>query len=448
MILVLSVILIVFSGVTIAYVNYALKSDMDQRLESEGGEIILSIDYRNGKFKIVNDFEWKEPHHISDYNPVYIIVIDTAKIVHLKSKNYMEQISPVRFLNFDDGTVMKKTIVLQDIKIRFITQPIYIDRSHKGWIITGTTYKQLETFESVLISIYSIIFPLALIFAFLGSFYVAKKSLQPIQDISETIRNINYQTLEKSLPQLNSKDEVAHLSATINELLDRLRISFRTIRQFTANASHELKLPMTIIKAELEQVQDAITKKTDIPNLERTFFEFKRLSKLVDDLSILAKVDSKQIVLHKKLVWIHDLIYKEIERFRAITKTKNISLKTNELPSISIMADEYWFELMISNLLDNAIKFSPENSVIEMGLNETEPDKIILFIQDQGPGINEMDLKNITKRFFRSEASGEIAGSGLGLSIVKWVVESLGGTIEFQNCDPTGLRVTIILTTG
>lgn len=443
--LVVATILIVYSIESILLIRNKLGEDIDYRLESEAHEIVQTFGLQNGQVKIIHEFEWEEPHHISEEDAIYIVYVDENRKEIIRSKNYEGKASPVSSLSFDSLKTTFKTNLINNIKIRFAAKPFRLEEKHRGWLITGMTFDGLKHVQSVILGVYAYIFPIAMLIAFLGSSVVARKALEPVLDISETVRNIHARNLNQELTVLDSKDEIAHLAETINNLLKRLRISFQTIRQFTANASHELKIPLSIVQAELEQLQkvDQDTLKND--SLERTKLELNRMAKLIDDLSTLAKADTNQIMIHKQSVWLNDIIHDEIERYRRNANEKHIALIAEQLPSVSVHADPHWMQVLASNLLDNAIKFSPNDSTIVVQIIEKDERFFELSVTDEGPGIHETEIEDITRRFYRSEPANNISGSGLGLSIVEWVAESHGGQIDFRNNVGGGLTVTLTI---
>lgn len=179
--------------------------------------------------------------------------------------------------------------------------------------------------------------------------------------------------------------------------------------------------------------------------MEKTKIELNRIAKLIDDLSTLAKADAKQITLNKETVWLNDIIHDEVERYRKTASKKRIQIIPEDLLSVSVQADGHWLKVLTSNLLDNAIKFSPENSLITIKLLDNDPHYFKMLFIDEGPGIQEQEFENITRRFFRVDPTNNEIGSGLGLSIVEWVTHAHGGQLNFINNLDKGLTVSVTL---
>ncbi len=418
---------------------------MDNRLGSEGFEIIKTLAFVDGRIKIIHRLEWQEPHHVDEENPIYIIVIDLNNNVIEKSLNYRgTRPSPIRYLTFDAEKTTSQTITLLKKELRFTTQPIFLNDIHRGWMITGTTFDHLANLQSDIFSTLLIVGPIGLIMVFLISSLIVRKALTPVLNISEKVRQINTLNLNKTLILLETNDEISHLTETINNLLIRLDSSFKTIRQFTANASHELKSPISIIQLEIEQLQKTQDNKQN-PSFINIQNEIKNMAGLIDDLSTLAKMDTMKITVNKENVWLNDIVYNQIERYRQSARAKKIKIEAEHLPSISILADKHWMENLISNLLDNSIKFSPTDSTISITIDNNDPNKIQLNIQDEGPGIQPNKIENVTQRFYRGDYNKKIMGVGLGLSIVDWVVKAHHGDLELSNNSEKGLTASVIL---
>jgi len=143
-------------------------------------------------------------------------------------------------------------------------------------------------------------------------------------------------------------------------------------------------------------------------------------------------------------VWINDLLYEEIERYKKISSKRNISINIEPPPSIAIEGDLHWLGIVISNILDNAIKFSPKNSTVTVQLNE-QVNHIQFSIIDQGSGIPENQIERVTKRFYRWKPTSAKQGSGLGLAIVDEIVSAHKGEITFSNLPEGGLKVSVEL---
>jgi len=312
------------------------------------------------------------------------------------------------------------------------------------WIIIGKSYQDVYHMLRVVFTVFLFIFPLALLMVYGGSTFLARKSLQPVRAISEKARHITSSKLSQRLPVPPTDDDIAHLATTLNDLLDRLETTMISLRNIAANASHEIKTPVTILHTYLDRWAQSHPKlnNNEILSFRR---ELNRITKIIDNLSQIAKTDSGVAKLQFDTVWMNDLLYEEIERFRPQALTKNIIIRVAPLPSVAIKGDVSWLHLAIGNLIENALKYSPDHAQITLDMDYTEEQKISISITDEGPGVPEKDLPQLTSRYFRSKQSRSRPGTGLGLSIAHWVIQQHNGELHFQNNPSGGLTVQIIL---
>jgi len=169
--------------------------------------------------------------------------------------------------------------------------------------------------------------------------------------------------------------------------------------------------------------------------------EIDRMSKIIDDLGIISRADHPGISLKNDPIWLNDVIYDEIDRFKQKAENKKVLLDCSELPSTTILGDENWIRILLSNLLDNAVRYTGSNTTVKIVLDQKDG-KFLFSVADKGPGVNQEELKYLTKRFFRSPSVKHLSGSGLGLSIAQWVAENHGGTLSFKNSVNGGLVAT------
>jgi len=215
--------------------------------------------------------------------------------------------------------------------------------------------------------------------------------------------------------------------------ITRLKELEKIRQDFVANVSHELRTPLTTIKGYAETLLEGAIK-------EDVAFQFvqvikkhtDRLTKIVEDLLILSKIESKEFQLKMEVISIRDLIDDVIDFVKEPAEKKRISISRNEIPSsMSVEADRNYLEQVLINLLDNAIKYSPEGGMITISAIEKDPGEIQFSIKDNGIGIPKEDLPRIFERFYRVDKgrSQELGGTGLGLSIVKHLVQAHGGKV-------------------
>ncbi len=282
-----------------------------------------------------------------------------------------------------------------------------------------------------------------LLSAIIGYFFVGR-ALLPMLEIINKTKKIEVSNLEERVPVPIAKDEIWQLADTINLLLSRLQESFISQERFIQDASHQLKTPLAIIKGELELFRSENRSEKEMSQFfESMSQEINFLVKLTNDLLILARVDSGSASLVFTDNRIDEIVLTQTSRLSKLASLKKISLQIQfeafEFASeeaLSVFCDPDLLGILFYNLIENAIKYSPENSTIHIkGLNDE--DSIIVIISDEGEGIKDFQIEKIFDRFFRIEGSSKLAqGSGLGLAICKVVADSLGAKLWAEN-NPT-----------
>ncbi|HHB76002.1 MAG TPA: HAMP domain-containing histidine kinase [Desulfobulbus sp.] len=287
-------------------------------------------------------------------------------------------------------------------------------------------------------------FALALV---LMGYFVAGKILQPIADINALAREISEKTLDKRIPLGRNQDELFILSSSLNQMFDRLQFSFKKQKEFIANASHELKTPIAMQRLFLgEAVQ-----RDDLPDnfamrLSRQSEILLRMDRLVKNLLDLSALQLKETVTLMR-VDMTQLISTILSEFEEIIQTSDIHLNLELKDSIFLSGDEEKLRRMFINLIDNAIKYNnKEKGVIQVSLKKNNQD-VEIIIYNTGIGIPATEQKMIFDQFYRVEKSRATAsgGSGLGLTIVKRIVELHHGRIEIESEYGNWVRISILL---
>lgn len=279
-----------------------------------------------------------------------------------------------------------------------------------------------------------------------GGYWLAGRTLKPIKEIIHTAQEISGSDLDRRL-NIQTRDELGELAGTFDQMLDRLQAAFTRQRQFTADASHELRTPLTIMGLETSRALSAGRNLEEIrAALKIIQSENEFMTRLVGELLTLARMDAGQVALRRDPLDLSDLALDIVERYAPIAARKEIILEAGELPELTICGDRPFLGQMIGNLVDNAIKYSPAGSRV---LVETGQDsgQAWVKVSDNGPGISPEHLPHIFDRFYRVDGarshnqpendapagSEPVTGSGLGLSIVQWIVDVHGGRIKAES---------------
>jgi len=310
-----------------------------------------------------------------------------------------------------------------------------ITATKKLQIFVAYPLSELSDVLENVFSIFLILIPVALVISVGGGWLLAYTSLRPVDLITRTAREISAQNLNQKIPERGVDDEIGRLTATFNEMLSRLRHSFDQIKQFSIDASHELRTPLTIMRGEVEL---ALRRQKDVEEYRRVLVsnleEIVRLSGIVENLLMLAKGDLDQQQLSLEQVNLKELLHELYEDSEVIALKKQINVKLLKNDDVSIMGDKIRLRQLLLNLIDNAIKFTPERGVVSLSC-ERQNGFAKVEVQDTGIGIPSEEQGKIFDRFYRVDKarSHEVGGSGLGLSIAKWIAELHKGRIEVKS---------------
>ncbi len=294
-----------------------------------------------------------------------------------------------------------------------------------------------------------ILIPLILLLTALGGYYITKRAFRPVNNIVRTANDITAQKDISRRIEINpdaKEDELQHLSVTLNRMLDKIENLIMQEKQFTSDASHELRTPISVILAQGEYLLD-IAKDEKEKELAQTIVDkSKQISKLVSSLLLLSRIDQHRQKFNKEKVDLGVLVDIAVESTKDLAAQKKILLSSDIPEGTIVNADESLLLSAITNLISNGIKYGNESgcvSVSASGLGE----RIEIIVEDDGVGISEEHIDKIWTRFYRVDdvRNDEYGSSGLGLSMVKSIIELHGGTITVKSAFGQGTRFKIIL---
>jgi heavy metal sensor kinase len=275
-------------------------------------------------------------------------------------------------------------------------------------------------------------FPLALSLATIGGYWMSRRALAPVDDIARVAKSITADDLGRRLTVPASRDELARLAETFNEMIGRLESSFRGITRFTADAAHELRTPLAVMRTTAEvALREGAGSTNEREALEHVVAELERTTQLVENLLLIAKADSGAAQLRREQIDLVAAVDEACAQARLLARVKGVALAT-ELPerSIWVTGDGHALRRLFLILLDNAVKYTPAGGRCEVRLVENGTE-VIATVADTGIGISASDLPHVFERFYRVDRarSREQGGAGLGLAIGRWIAEAHGGGI-------------------
>ena len=352
-----------------------------------------------------------------------------VQTIHFKGKDELADIEELRLLSYP-------------VKYNFRTYIIKI----------GVPLSGLDSILDKILLIYFIAVPLTLLLSAFAGWALSKKVYQPVTQIIGKAESITADHLSLRLPVNKNDDELARLSETLNKMIARLERSFQSLKQFTSDASHELRTPLTILRGQTETSLEKERSADEYElSLRDNLDEILRLQMIVDKLLILNQIESDGIRLDKSLININELVIDVTSKINYLAAKRdikiNLKISDSDINEISIFGDYGSLFNVTFNILENAIKYSENNSEINCTVY-TVDNNVAISIEDSGIGIKSEDLENIFDRFYRADSSRTRDGAislGLGLSISNGIVEGHKGKILVESTPGKGSIFRIIL---
>jgi heavy metal sensor kinase len=298
-------------------------------------------------------------------------------------------------------------------------------------------HETLEAFRRYLL----MLAPLLLLAAAGGGYWLSRRALAPVDQLTRAARQITGTSLGSRLEHSHTGDELQRLADTLNEMLDRIEVAFRRVTEFTADASHELRTPVALIRTEAElALRRSRNSEEYRAALEHILGEAERTTRLLEQLLALARTDAGREFLEARDLNLGDLMEQSAQAWSGVANAKELRFVRDLSPAaVTVKGDEAALRRVIDILMDNAVKYSHERGVIRLGLH-AESDAAVITVQDDGIGIAADEQEKIFERFYRVDKarSRQMGGAGLGLSIAQWIVQKHGGMIAVRSEAGTG----------
>jgi heavy metal sensor kinase len=337
------------------------------------------------------------------------------------------------------------------LRLRYVVLPVAGAGPELGAVLAAapTAAARLELQE--LLGTFALTLPFGLLVAYLVGSWIAGRALAPVAEIITEVREItDGRSLHRRLPMPLERDELGRLTQTLNEMMARLERSFAALRRFTADASHELKTPLTVLRGGVERAVTTPGLPNDtLETLEEVLQEVTRMTELVDTLLTLARADEGRAPLHRETVDLREIVEEARETGELLAEPAGLTLDLETPPGPVVVAvDRSRIRQLLLNLVTNAVKYTPPGGRVRVRL-EADGGRVALVVADTGIGIAPGDLPHVFDRFWRADTArtrtGDRAGVGLGLAICKWIAEAHGGSIEVQSRPGRGTAFTVRL---
>ncbi len=389
------------------------------------------------------------------YRDTVFVVFDSERKIVASSDNQLLQGDSPGALGDALQRVEKVASHFRDVRLRDHVERSYVRQFAIGeetyaLLVLQSLHRQQEFLES-LTTAFALAIPLAILLASGGGYFLARQSLSPVVEMSTQAGRIGADNLHERLAVKNARDELGHLAASFNRLLDRLDQSFEHQRRFMADASHELRTPVAILcgEADVALSQSGRSPEEYRASLDVLRVEAGRLKHIVEDLFTLTRADAGQHPLTLSDFYLDELVTECCRSMRTLAAAKQITLSCNAKEEMPIRADEALLRHMIVNLLDNAIKYTPPEGRVSVAC-AVQDAQYVITVSDTGHGIPPELQPRIFERFFRadkarSRSESDGGGAGLGLSISQWIVQAHNGQVELTQSDKDGSTFTVQL---
>ncbi|MEL7832845.1 sensor histidine kinase [Fodinibius sp. Rm-B-1B1-1] len=321
----------------------------------------------------------------------------------------------------------------QDLPARTLFYPIHDSGgTFCGWLeVTGfewTLHEELNRFRRYLL----VLIAISVAFSILGGYWLSRRALTPVASINEAAKSITATDLDKRIPvNYQVKDELTDLAETFNMMLNRLQKGFEREKRFTSDAAHELMTPLSSMRSNAEiMLRKPRSKEEYQETIERMLKEVQKMSEMVHLLLQLSRVESVHRSKPEK-VCISRITEAVADQHQESAQAKNISIQTQIDPDLQVRAHGAYIEEVINNLMENAVKYTPEGGQVKLQLQRSSG-KAVIHLNDTGIGFEEETKKHLFERFYRANESEvqQQSGSGLGLPLVKAIIELYGGKIR------------------
>jgi heavy metal sensor kinase len=446
------------------HLEVSLGRSLDSAIETHTQQLANDITYKDGNIKLHDatadlpgfDRDTRQQRVTSgDVNyEILVRLLDThGRVLHATPAFLTLKIPDVSISQPLQGHPWQDTVTTQDgsQQVRVYSRVLTAEGKTYGVIQVGQSMEDLnETLrhiaeEMVLPGLFF------LFFSAIGSYWLASRALAPIHSLIRTARSIKAGDLSQRVPVPEPRDELRFLAMTLNEMLESIDHTFARQRRFVADASHELRTPVAVIRSTTDvALMHASTQQEYVSVLTNVNSEAVRLSKLINDLLALARGDEGQTKFESEPVKLDQLVDIVAANAEPLAADHDITIERGILEPVTILADEARLIQMVMNLIDNAILYTNQGGTVTVSV-AWRREQASIIIQDSGVGIAAEHLPHIFERFYRVDAARtrtEGGSSGLGLAIVEWIVRAHKGTIVVDSEPGKGTTFTVNLPPG
>jgi heavy metal sensor kinase len=439
--------LAVLGVVSVVLLDHGLRTNLDESLNSVGRAIADSV--RRPAFLAPDIEDSLQAMLGPELAERFFQLLDPfgrldPRLLPRKSARLPLSVEALR--NAERGQQTLETVGLSPKKsFRLLTLPVVRNNATVNIVQVAMSLENVEAARSRFLFILLLLAPVALSGSALGGWFLARRALTPVDAMVEAARRIEAEDLTKRIPALSSDDELGRLAAVLNDMLGRLERSFGAVRRFSSDAAHELRTPLTILKGEMEVALRSAQAPEEIrQTLMSCLEEVDRLNTLVEDLLLMARMEGNALSVGARPVNLAEVLED------AAPALSELAARAGNICTVAA-AQPLWIEgydslifRLVFNLAENAIKYTPAGGKIGITLQQQEG-LAVLEVKDNGPGIPADAQEHIFDRFYRGDPAREGIGTGLGLALVRSIVQLHQGQIRVSSVAGEGscFRVTL-----
>jgi heavy metal sensor kinase len=445
-----AVVLAGFGAVFYRSLAARLERGLDQDLEERAAALRGYLRFPGGRPQLVFDQNDPEEAFFIHTATRYFQVMDatSGEVLVQSQELQLLRVSP-SLTQVQDQLKRPHTIEIPSPQgpLRFHSYVVNPAPRQRFLIQVGASRQPIENALQQFLYTVILLIPVGVLLAAASGWWTASRALRPLEDLTASAAKIGISNLSVRVPLRGSGDELDRLAETFNRTVARLEDAVQQMRQFTASISHELRTPLTALRGEAEvALMEARSPETYRKVLASQLEEFDKLTQMINRLLTLARAEGGEIHLASDRVNISALVSSLTAQMEPLAAWKRIQLRTSVQDDIYVSGDRDWLECAVLNLLDNAIKFTPQGGSVSVMVT-AEDHSACLDVQDTGVGIPAEALPHVFERFYRAEPSRskEFEGAGLGLALVKWVVESHRGHVTVESHPGRGSRFQVWL---
>ncbi|HEY6085449.1 MAG TPA: heavy metal sensor histidine kinase [Nitrospira sp.] len=447
---VLALVLFIFSTVLYLITARNLRDSVDQSLEETAAAAVRSLEER-GFLPLIDEEELMSQFPELARIDKFFQIFSPSGTITIRSPNVKQHELPLSRqaleVAFSGRTIFESAKYPKEPPLRLISVPI-IYRGNLLYIVqVGTSMESVEQTLNRLLLVLLVTIPIALAVSLAGGWFLSGRALRPVDAITLAAQRIAGGDLTQRLNVPASADEIGRLAGTFNDMIARLETSFRQIRQFSSDASHELRTPLTVMKGETELALRRPREAGDYTVvLESNLEEIDRMTRIVDELLFLSRVDMGEVKMERLPVNLESLLEDIYRQASLLGQDQGIQVILGGMMPAVVQGDELRLRELFLNLVDNAVKYSRPGGSVEMTMTIASGFAKVSIV-DHGIGIASEDLSRIFDRFYRTDDARAHTkkGTGLGLAICAWIAESHNGRIEVQSEVHKGTTFTVTL---